>query len=189
MNTSRLFTFVAIAVLGSAATVWADDSGKGHDGNRGQHNEKQNIVEFQTMVAVPRPYTGSANAIRGVAGGGLPWVLSSAQGELGTGGHLEVEVMGLVLDPHDPAVIQAGLAGQNPIGSFRAILSCLSKDLAGAPSTVNLMTDAFAGTTGPASAGGGNVRIEAFVQLPTPCIAPIIFVTSPGGAWFAATGL
>jgi hypothetical protein len=26
------------------------------------------------------------------------------------------------------------------------------------------------------------------VDLPSPCIAPIVFVTSPNGAWFAATG-
>jgi hypothetical protein len=36
--------------------------------------------------------------------------------------------------------------------------------------------------------GGGNAEIEAQLTLPQPCIAPLIFVTSPGGAWFAATG-
>jgi hypothetical protein len=34
----------------------------------------------------------------------------------------------------------------------------------------------------------GDAEIEAAVDLPTPCIAPVVFVTSPGGAWFAATG-
>jgi hypothetical protein len=42
-------------------------------------------------------------------------------------------------------------------------------------------------TTFPADAGG-NSTIEAQVALPKPCIAPIIFVTSAGNAWFAATG-
>jgi hypothetical protein len=39
----------------------------------------------------------------------------------------------------------------------------------------------------PASATG-DADINATVSLPSPCIAPIVFVTSPGGAWFAATG-
>jgi hypothetical protein len=35
----------------------------------------------------------------------------------------------------------------------------------------------------------GDSKIEATVALPAPCVAPIIFVTSPNGAvWFAATG-
>ena len=35
---------------------------------------------------------------------------------------------------------------------------------------------------------GGDSEIEAALELPSPCIAPIVFVTSPGGAWFGATG-
>ena len=37
------------------------------------------ILEFDTMVGVPRPYIASSgNAIRGVLGGGLPWVIGAA---------------------------------------------------------------------------------------------------------------
>lgn len=147
-----------------------------------------NILEFGTMVAVPRPYTGATNAIRGVPGGGLPWVLSSAKGELSVSGKLEIKVDGLVLNPNDPTVISQGLAGVNPIPAFRAIVSCLSKDAGGNPITVNVTTDPFPATTGPAVSGGGDAKIEAQVSLPAPCIAPIVFVTSPTGAWFAATG-
>jgi hypothetical protein len=44
-------------------------------------------------------------------------------------------------------------------------------------------------TTGqfPASMRG-NADIRARVTLPQPCVAPIVFVASPTGAWFAATG-
>ena len=35
---------------------------------------------------------------------------------------------------------------------------------------------------------GGDFETEAALGLPSPCIAPIVFITSPGGAWFAATG-
>jgi hypothetical protein len=135
------------------------------------------ILEFDTMVGIPQAFTGTQNPVRGLNGGGLPWRIASAKGELGTNGHLEVKVSGLVLD--------AGAnAGSNPVNAFRAIVSCLRADA----SVQNVMTDAFPATTGPASAGGGDAEIEASLTLPQPCIAPIVFVTSPGTAWFAATG-
>jgi hypothetical protein len=140
------------------------------------------IYKFNTMVGVPRPYTGSANPIRGISGGGLPWVIASANGYLHANGQLEIQVRGLVIDPNDPAAIAAGRAGTNPIPDLIAIVSCLSKDANGAATTVNLQTKAF-----PASPTGDSMILDS-VSLPQPCIAPIVFIASPGGAWFAATG-
>lgn len=140
------------------------------------------ILEFGTMIGVPKPYTGATNSIRGVPGGGLPWVVASAEGELKANGKLEIKVLGLVLDPNDPDVIASGRAGTNPSPNFKAIVSCQSKDAAGNPTIVNVSTGLF-----PADAAG-NSEIEAKISLPKPCIAPIIFVTSPTGSWFAATG-
>jgi len=135
------------------------------------------ILEFNTMVGIPQAFTGTQNPIRGINGGGLPWTIASAQGELSTSGKLEIQVQGLVL--------AAGPnAGKNPIASFRAIVSCLKSDA----TPENVTTDPFPATTGAASAGGGDAKIEANLTLPQPCIAPIIFVTSPTGSWFAATG-
>jgi hypothetical protein len=34
----------------------------------------------------------------------------------------------------------------------------------------------------------GDAEIEDTVTLPSPCFAPIVFVTSTGNAWFAVTG-
>ena len=138
------------------------------------------IFEFTTMAPVTRPYTGTTNPIRGVPGGGLPWTISSAKGELKTDGKLEIKVTGLVL-ADDPAVPVA-LRLTNPIPFFRATVSCLSIDSNTQPTTVNVSTDAF-----PASPSGDS-SIETTVSLPTPCFAPIVFVTSPTGAWFAVTG-
>lgn len=137
------------------------------------------ILEFDTMVGVPSTLTGTqaSAAFRGVNAGGLPWTLSSAHGELKTSGELEVEIVGLVF--------AAGPnTGANTVASFRAIVSCVKSD----GTFENILTEAFPATTGPASSGGGNARIETTVVLPEPCFAPIIFVTSPGGAWFAVTG-
>jgi hypothetical protein len=137
------------------------------------------ILEWQTMVGVPLAFTGTTNqaVIRGVPGGGIPWRLDLGTGELSTNGHLEIKVRGLVL--------AAGAnAGTNPVNTFRGLVSCLT-DQAG---VVNVSTGNFPATTGAATAGGGNADIEADLDLPNPCIAPIVFVTSSGGSWFAATG-
>jgi hypothetical protein len=140
------------------------------------------LLEFSGMSGVPRPYTGAANAIRGIPGGGLPWVISSADGELKVNGRLVVVVRGLLIDPNDPAAIAAGRAGTNPSSTFKATVSCLSKDSSGNAVMVNVSSAAF-----PADAMG-NATIKDMLHLPMPCIAPIIFVGSPGGAWFASTG-
>ncbi len=132
------------------------------------------LLEFNTMTPVTGPFVGTANPIRGVSGGGLPWTISKGQGELRSG-DLEVHVRGLVL--------AAGpLAGTNPISSFRAIISCQSIDGTGNPSVVNINTDNFPATS------TGDSDIEAAVEVPSPCFAPIVFVTSPTGRWFAITG-
>lgn len=146
------------------------------------------LLEFRMMTGVSGIFVGSTHPVRGINGGGLPWVVGSAKGELNADGEVEVSVAGLVLDPNNPVVISRGLAGINPITSFKAIVSCISTDANGMPVVVNLSTAAFPATTGPASQGGGNANIEAHVMLPAVCNMPIIFVASPGGAWFATSG-
>ena len=63
--------------------------------------------------------------------------------------------------------------GQNPLATFKAIVSCLSIDSNGQAVTVNLLTDAFAATM-----PGGDADFNGNVSLPSPCIAPIVFVTT-----------
>ena len=137
------------------------------------------ILEWQTMVGVPQAFTGTTNqaVIRGVPGGGIPWRLDLGKGELSRNGHLEIKVRGLVLAAGDNA-------GTNPVGTFRGLVSCLTAQA----TVLNVPTGNFPASTGAASAGGGNADIEADLNLPNPCIAPIVFVTSGGGSWFAATG-
>ena len=166
----RLFSVTLAAVLLLSLFAFA--------GSASPASAKESkVLEFGSMVGIPSALTGTKAPIRGINGGGIPWMLSSGSGELKANGHLEVEVRGLVL--------AAGAnAGSNPITTFRAIVSCLASD----GSVMNVSTDPFPATTGPATSGGGNAEIEADLSLPQPCIAPIIFVTSPGGAWFATTG-
>lgn len=137
------------------------------------------ILKFNTMVGVPNGLTGAQSQVplRGINGGGIPWELTSANGYLKSDGELKIEVTGLVL--------AAGPnAGSNPVASFKGMVSCVRSD----GSFDNIFTGTFPATTGPAISGGGNADIETTVALDQPCIAPIIFVTSPGNSWFAATG-
>lgn len=142
------------------------------------------ILKFSTMIGVPKAYTAGQNPIRGINGGGLPWIIGSAEGKLTTGGKLNISITGLVFDPSDPVVVQRGLANRNTVPAFRAIVSCQTVD----GGVENVVSDPFPATTGLASEGGGNAEIQTKISLPQPCIAPLIFVTSPGQAWFATTG-
>lgn len=140
------------------------------------------IMKFDTLTPVAGPYASSANTVRGIAGGGLPWALKVGSGSLSRDGHLLVQIRGLVLASH-PSV-PASLRGTNPFPAFRVVVSCLSIGADGTASIANVSTGDF-----PANSCG-NSDIDARVSLPQPCIAPIVLVTGPGGAdrWFAVTG-
>jgi len=145
----------------------------------GASSNDRKVLEFETMAPVTGPFVGSANPIRGVNGGGLPWQIAEARGELSSNGKIEVEVRGLVLLNGPP--VPPALRGKNPAAAFRAIVSCLTV-VNGSPATTNVATDAFPATM------TGDSKIEATVSLPRPCFAPIIFVGPSPTTWFAVTG-
>jgi hypothetical protein len=100
--------------------------------------------------------------------------IDRGRGDLSSDGRLKIRVEGLVLVS----------SGQNPIPMFRGVVNCLTTE---SPDVgVNLATAPV-----PASSEG-DATIKATVELPDPCVAPIVFVTSgtgpPPGNWFAATG-
>ncbi len=130
------------------------------------------VLAFKTMFPVMGPYVGMANPIRTVPGGGLPWKIDNGSGELAAGGHLRVRTRGLVLVK----------TGTNPVAMFRAIVSCQSIDSHGMADVVNVSTDPYTADA------AGDSFVDTMVDLPNPCIAPIVFVASPTGAWFATTG-
>lgn len=155
-----------VAVLGAALLVGlvAMASSAGSAG-------PATILKADTLVGVHGPYVGNANPIRGINGGGLPWSIAEGKAVLADG-RLEVKVEGLVLTA----------SGVNPVASFRAVVSCQTI-VDGTATVENVSTDPFPATT------TGDSKIEATVAVPSPCFAPIVFVTSPTGAWFAVTGL
>ncbi len=155
-----------IAVLGASSLVGlvVTASGAGSAGTA-------TILKADTLAGVSGPYVGTPNPIRGVNGGGIPWDIAEGKVVLGADGSLEVKVEGLVL----------ATTGANPVSTFRAIVSCQTI-VDGAARVTNVSTGTFPATT------TGDSKIEAAVSLPDPCFAPIVFVTSPTGSWFAVTG-
>ncbi len=143
------------------------------------------ILNITSMNGVSSGYTAGQNPVRGLDGSGLPWTVQSATGSLTFNGRLMLRVTGLVFDPDDQMVISKGLQGQNTIASFRGVISC--RDIHG--NLINVNTASFPATTGLRSHGGGDATIETQVDLPKPCLEPIVFITGPGDTWVATTPL
>jgi hypothetical protein len=140
----------------------------------GAQSDEGTILEFESMVGVSGQFVGPGGTpVRGLHGGGLPWVITSGQGQVDSAGNVQVEVKGLVLANTPP--VPPALRLTNPVANFRAVVSCL--DASGRP--INVSTGLFRASP------QGDSEIEATVQLPQPCRSPIVFVTSPTLAWFA----
>jgi len=162
----KMWIPAAVLALAVGLIAQASSAGSGPDAT---------VLKFKTMVGTVAPYTGPTNAIRGVPGAGAPWSIDKTDGTLKANGDLAVKVTGLIVTA----------TGTNPSPMFRAVVSCQSVD-AGAAVIVNRVTSPFPATpTGDASFNGN-------VDLPSPCIAPIVFVTNgvgdPPGVWFSVTG-
>lgn len=146
------------------------------------------ILKFHTMVGNTSPYIAAYPvAIRGILGGPKPWDLTRAVGELKSDGTLHIEIKGLIIPASVPGF------GFNPAKYFQAVVSCRTLAPHGGTYYKNLVTPK-ADTRMIGNYKLGNAVIDGKVSLPDPCIAPIVFVTSPAfknpptGYWFAATG-
>jgi hypothetical protein len=157
----RKMVFLALALVAVSALPAAADG-------------RDKVLEFDTMAPVVSPFLAAGgHPIRNVTGGGVPWALSEAKGELKANGKLEISVRGLV-------IVSTGV---NPSPQFRAIVSCLTADNPDETAPFNIVTQGFPATT------TGDADIEAQVALPAGCFAPVIFVTNGDGTrWFAVTG-
>lgn len=130
------------------------------------------VIQFRSMAPVSGPFVGATNPIRGLGGGGIPWRIDEGRGELRRDGRLDIRVRGLVL--------ATTLA--NPVAAFRGVVSCQIIAADGTPGFLNVTTADFPATP------SGDADIEAMLELPTQCFAPIVFVTNSAGRWFAVTG-
>src|SRR5262245_27759037 len=135
----------------------------------GARSTERRILERQSLVGVSGQFVGATGTpIRGLHGGGLPWVITRGEGEVDSAGSVEVEVRGLVLANTPP--VPPSLRLTNPIANFRAVVSCL--DSSG--NAINVATGPF-----PASPQG-NDEIENAVRIHRTCRTTVVFVTSTG---------
>lgn len=141
-----------------------------------------NILTFDTMYGVEGPFLGETNAIRGVVGDEAPWEIEHfIKGRLTKSGRLQIVVRGLVFGD-DPTLVPPELIGKNDEENFRGLVSCLTEE-GETVVTRNVETAGF-----PADEDG-NSFIDARIDLPNPCIAPVVFVMAGSEEkWFAVTG-
>lgn len=172
-------TLIFALVLASLVSVPAGSHSK--EGAKGRDHHARKILAFQTMYGVDGPFLGDANAIRGVEGDEAPWVIRSARGSLDTTGHLRIHVRGLVFGD-SPLVDPPELIGRNDEEEFRGLVSCLT-EVGESIETRNVLTDGFPATQ------SGDSTIDAHIELPNPCVAPIVFVLAGSEEkWFSVTG-
>lgn len=147
---------------------------------RHEPGRARTLVAFSSMYGVDGPFVGEAFAVRDVPGDELPWEIESARGRLDADGHLTIRVRGLVFKD-DPSVPEE-IRGINDESEFRALVSCLT-EVGDAVVTANVITDGFPAT------GSGDSTIVTTVDLPDPCVAPIVMVLAGSeDKWFAMTG-
>lgn len=140
------------------------------------------ILAFATMYGVDGPFVGDTNPVRDIIGDELPWVVSGfVVGDLDTRGRLRILVHGLVFA--DEPSVPPDLVGTNDEPFFRGLVSCLTED-GDSVGTQNVITDGF-----PANVHGDSF-IHATLELPNPCVAPIVMVLAGSeDKWFAITGV
>jgi hypothetical protein len=136
------------------------------------------------MYGVDGPFVTKgrqAHPIRGVIGDELPWEIAQpTEGMLDTNGHLTINVHGLVFKD-DPSV-PPELVGKNDEEEFRGLVSCLTEE-GDQVVTKNVITQGFPATE------EGNAFIDAQIELPNPCVAPIVMVLAGSeDKWFSMTG-
>lgn len=162
MAAAAALTFT-VMIAGATMPASAEKNDHGH-----------RLVRTEDLVPVQPPFTGSANPIRGINGGGLPWVIGEGELQVRADGRVHMEVEGLVIDPTETAV--PAIAGINPVTAFAVVVSCLHAD--------GTWTNVLSAST-PANTAG-DVELNTMVALPADCMSPIAFVTTAnGGAWFA----
>jgi hypothetical protein len=175
----RYTTFPAIAICSAIGLAFAASAHAGKPDEHGpKHHPGRTIVAFDSMYGVDGPFVGDANPVRGVPGDESPWEIERVFGTLDSQGHLLIVVRGLVFkDNPDPNLI-----GKNDEPTFRGLVSCLTEQ-GSSVAEANVMTAGF-----PATETGDSI-IHAKVDLPNPCVAPIVMVLAGSEEkWFSMTG-
>lgn len=137
------------------------------------------LLAFNSMFGVDAPFLGNTNPVRGFDGDTEPWSIRNGTGTLDTSGNLAVLIKGLVFsDNSDPSLI-----GKNDEDEFSAVVSCMTVGEDG-----TTVTQASVTTPGFHASSSGNAVIRAQVELPDPCLEPVVLIIGGEGEWLAVTG-
>ena len=124
---------------------------------------RHKVLDAQLVgLAVP------GTIVAGVTGAGHAWSIEEGNAKLFSDGRVLVNVEGLVLFPE----------GTQPVANVRVKVSCNGGGAGNIVSSGNV----------PLSQPEGDMHFNDWLTLPSPCLDPVIFVTSTGGSWFATTG-
>jgi len=178
MKQAKLWAVALCGVVLCATAGVSTASGRHHD----ESPTLSNILAFDTMYGVDGPFLGEANAIRGVVGDEAPWTIEHfIKGRLTKDGRLQILVRGLVF-ADDPDLVPPDLIGKNDEETYRGLVSCLTEE-GETVVTRNVETEGFKADA------EGNSFIDAKIELPNPCVAPVVFVMAGSEEkWFAVTG-
>jgi hypothetical protein len=139
------------------------------------------VLSFKNMFPVSGPFVDPSD-IRGIRGDSLEWMINkSIKGQLFANGRLVIKVQGLVQVGNPP----------NSETEFRAAVSCLTTgtDANSNPvvETANVIT-----SSGFSADASGKANIQAKLNLPSPCVAPVVMILNgnkaEGDFWLAVTG-
>jgi hypothetical protein len=157
---------IAVAGLGAAANAHGSRS-----------------IETDSLVGIPAGLTGPAIPQRGLAGGGIAWMIGASDVEVKANGKVEIRF-------HDLVFAAGPNLGKNTVSTMKAVISCIAAD----GTTMNVSTPSFPVSVATAPGvvpadNGGDGRIETKVMLPSPCLEPVVFITTTTDRWLAVNGL
>jgi hypothetical protein len=173
-NSMKTKLLLVSALLAAALPMLAVSGSKSHG----------LVLGIKNMYPVSGAFVQELNTtepnMRGIPGDSKAWKINKAiKGQLFSTGRLVIQVRGLVPGDDTP----------NSESEFRAAVSCLTVGNDPNDPQTQIVETANALTSGFPTGPDGNAVIRAKLNLPSPCVAPVVMILNgAGSAWLAVTG-
>ena len=136
------------------------------------------VIPLVSVTGCPTACVENLNVVRGVAPGGVPWVINQLKAQVSANGSIKVSGQGLVL---------AGGAnpGQAPTPATTVLANLLCQTAAGPPPTYSSSMTSTAGVT---LSPNGDFQINDTLSPlpPVPCALPVLLIQGAANShWFA----
>ena len=145
------------------------------------------ILRMTTMKGSPGlGRNGETENVRGFQSSVLRWKVGQVKGALTSDGKLDLLVTGLVTETDHPGVSTGKTGNENFEPLLKVVISCETITENGSVEKINLSPPAtYPASLGRSTQGGGVARIQAQVELPSPCMSPQVLITNQQGEWLA----